>query len=172
MPEIGQTILHCKIIAPRSVFALTAVAMLLVCCQKEPDWSLPIEFGDSRDKVRWILGDYRVGGGLPDYEYPDVESYPNSGMTIKYRDDQVQVITVGGGKPDEKSIPYQSPIVNGITIYDRLPQLMAKLGEPTMVVGNQYKWRRPPYMIEVFIGAFDWQPKGEILWITLTRAVG
>ena len=139
-----------------------------------PDWQLPIKLADSREHVRSTLGDRRpcVAGSVSE----TCDSFPNSGISVEYDGDQVHAITIGGGNAGRDDIPYESHIVHGISIRDELTRLKAKLGEPIVIEPGpppRYKWRRPPWMIEVVIGTDrDGEQKDKILWITISSAVG
>jgi hypothetical protein len=42
-----------------------------------------------------------------------------------------------------------------------------------LLIWRLYKWRRPPWMIEIVIGAErDGKQKDKVLWVTITSAVG
>jgi hypothetical protein len=149
-------------------------AVFLSCSLQSPqDWQLPIKLGDSRDFVRSKLGDRKPC--VPESVSQTCDSFPNSGISVEYDGDQIDAITIGGGRAGPGGIPYESKIVQGISIRDELPSLKAKLGEPVVIESGpppRYKWRRPPWMIEVVLGVErDGLQKGKVLWITITNAV-
>lgn len=157
-------------------FALLTFSVVLstTCSRTEDDWRLPIMLGSERDAVRALLGDRTPC--VPGFPSETCERFPNSGISVEYANNRVSVITLGGGTADQDFIPYESPIVYGITIRDHVPALNRKLGSPTVMdLGPpiRYKWRRPPYLIEVVIETErDGNLKDKILWVTITNAVG
>lgn len=163
---IAFTLLSCLVITPCGL-ALSGHA-------QGSDWQLPIHLGDSKTEILPILGDTRPC--VTGFSSDTCERFPNSGINVEYVDDRVSAITIGGGEADESGIPYEPPILFGITIRDDLDQLITKLGEPNVIDDGppfRHKWRKPPWFIEVVIGgAQDGELEGEILWITLTAAVG
>ena len=146
------------------------ISLLLLSCNHADDWQLPIHLGDSRVEARSILGSRTPC----DFPLDACEAFPNSGIEVKYDGDQVSEIMVFRDSHEERWIQYESPIIFGITMRDGLPELLDKLGEPTVADPEgfaMFKWRRPPWFVEVF---FDTGGTGEgkIMWITLTNAVG
>ncbi len=155
----------------RDVFV---VFLLAAACSGRAEWQLPVGLGDSRDTARRVLGDREACvQGAPS---TSCDSFPNSGISVEYDGERVHAVTVAGGSPAQGVIPYQSAIVYGITIHDRLKDLKGKLGEPTAVdVGppTRYKWRRPPLLVEVVLGSkADGDQQGKILWVSLSSAAG
>lgn len=170
---------------------------LYSCRAVQPAWTLPIKLGDPKSKVYAVLGS-------PSYTPPaaDIEWFQNSGLAIVYDPTGHVSSIVFHGESNQSFVTFRQPIIYGLKITDPLDKLIQVLGEPASaerdpvdlyleqqwlelgqrreVQSNRrvYKWRKPPYFIEVMIHTKDFSQgnklfkAGTIIHFKVSKAIG
>jgi hypothetical protein len=178
----------------RSKTSLIFSLLFLSACaaSQKNAWNLPINLGASKAEVYAVLGSPSQSKEWNG----DIEWFQNSGLVVRY-DPQGHVSQiVVHGPSNVNFITFRKPAILGLKVTDTLSHFRSVLGNPTMVEDDPvdsyleeqgakpvkrtkvFKWRRPPYFIEVLAYTADETDQGRVFragtikFVQIGKAVG